>query len=147
MKRDLVTVLMERGIQPSAQRVAVADHVLHTDRHPSADEVWARVRARFPTISRATVYNTLHLFADNGLLRELVLAEGKVVFDPNMEPHHHFIDDSTGAIEDVPWSAVQVENVESLKGVKVREYQVVMRGRKLHRPAQLGSPRGPRPAG
>jgi Fe2+ or Zn2+ uptake regulation protein len=127
---DLGERLRQHGIQPSAQRMAVAEYVLSTDEHPSADQVWARVRADFPMISRATVYNTLNLFVRKGLLRQLTLAEGKVVFDPYLAPHHHFIDDATGSIHDVPWEAVEVKNVENLKGVDVREYQVVMRGRR-----------------
>jgi Fur family iron response transcriptional regulator len=75
------------------------------------------------------VYNTLHLFVERGLLRERVLSEGKVVYDPKVEPHHHFIDDETGEIQDVPWEAVKVKDVEKLPGLEVREYQVVMRGR------------------
>lgn len=131
MKRDVVALLRERGIQPSAQRVAVAEYVLATEDHPSADEVWAKVRARMPVISRATVYNTLHLFADKGLVRELALAEGRVVYDPKTERHHHFIDEATGAISDLPWDALKVSKVESLAGVHVSEYQVVVRGRRL----------------
>lgn len=130
MKTELGEQLRARGIQPSAQRMAVAEYVLATDEHPSAEKVWARVQAAFPMISRATVYNTLNLFVRQGLLRQLVLAEGKVVFDPHLAPHHHFIDDATGSIHDVPWEAVEVRNVENLKGVDVREYQVVMRGRR-----------------
>jgi Fe2+ or Zn2+ uptake regulation protein len=53
-----------------------------------------------------------------------------VVFDPHVGPHHHFIDEATGAIHDVPWEALEVRNVEGLKGLSVREYQVVLRGRK-----------------
>ena len=128
--RDVVETLKEHGISPSAQRVAVASFVLSTTAHPSADEVWKKVRAGFPMISRATVYNTLNLFAERGLVKSYVLAEGSVVFDPNVERHHHFIDDETGAIYDVPWDAVQVGDVEHLKGYGVREYQVVMRGRR-----------------
>ncbi len=127
---DLGERLRQHGIQPSAQRMAVAEYVLSTEEHPSADQVWARVRADFPMISRATVYNTLNLFVRKGLLRQLTLAEGRVVFDPHLGPHHHFIDDLTGSIHDVPWEAVEVRNVENLKGVDVREYQVVMRGRR-----------------
>jgi Fe2+ or Zn2+ uptake regulation protein len=125
--------LRRAGVQPSAQRTAVASYVLHTDSHPSADQVFARVRASFPMISRATVYNTLNLLVRKGLLRPLVLAEGKVVFDPNVSAHHHFIDEATGVIEDVPWEAVEVRRVEDLKGLDVREYQVVMRGRRAGR--------------
>ncbi len=130
MKVDLAEELRRHGVRPSAQRMAVAEYVLATDEHPSADQVLARVKPSFPMISRATVYNTLNLFVRQGLLRELVLAEGKVVFDPHLEPHHHFVDDATGSIHDVPWEAVEVRNVENLKGIDVREYQVVLRGRR-----------------
>lgn len=131
MNADLVSTLKDAGIQPSAQRLAVAGYVLTTEEHPSADQVLERVQARFPMLSRATVYNTLNLFVDKGILRQLVLAEGRVVFDPRLEPHHHFIDDDSGAIEDVPWEAVRVGDVTRLKDYDVREYMVVMRGRKL----------------
>jgi Fe2+ or Zn2+ uptake regulation protein len=60
-----------------------------------------------------------------------VLAEGKVVFDPKVDRHHHFVDEDTGAIHDVPWEALQVKNVDGLRGFDVRAYQVVLRGRKL----------------
>jgi Fur family iron response transcriptional regulator len=127
---DVVRVLEEHGIQPSAQRVAVGRYVLQSDEHPSADRVFQRVTAAFPMISRATVYNTLNLFVKKGLLHELVLAEGRSVFDPNVEKHHHFIDDESGAIADLPWDALEVKKVEKLRGIDVREYQVVVRGKK-----------------
>lgn len=130
---DVLSLLRERGIQPSAQRVAVAEYVLHTDRHPSADQVWQAVKAHLPVVSRATVYNTLNLLVAEGLLRQLVLAEGRVVFDANTGPHHHFIDARTGQIEDVPWEALKVEGVESLPGLEIADYQVVMRGRRRRR--------------
>ena len=130
MKRETLATLEEHGIQPSAQRVAVAEYVLYTTDHPSADQVWAEVKRSFPMLSRATVYNTLNLFTEKGLLRELVLAEGKVVFDPKLEPHHHFLDEETGEIVDVPWNALDVRRVHQLNGFDVHEYQVVMRGKK-----------------
>lgn len=131
MKPDVITILRDWGIQPSAQRVAVAEYVLATDEHPSADEVWARVQQSFPMISRATVYNTLNLFVEKGLLHEHVLAEGRLVYDPNTDRHHHFIDEATGRIHDVDWEALRVQGTESLPGgFAVRDYQVVMRGRK-----------------
>jgi Fe2+ or Zn2+ uptake regulation protein len=134
VKLDAVTALRDRGIQPSAQRVAVAEYVLLTDEHPSADEVWSRVQQSFPMISRATVYNTLNLFVEKGLLCEHVLAEGRLVYDPNTTRHHHFIDEATGRIHDIPWDALRVQGVESVPGgFSVREYQVVMRGHKKKR--------------
>jgi Fur family iron response transcriptional regulator len=130
---DDAAMLREHGVQPSAQRIAVARYVLHTSDHPSAEEVFRRVKRRFATISRATVYNTLNLFAEKGLIRQFVLTEGSMVFDPMTIDHHHFIDEETGKIYDVPWHAVTVRDVDRLKGFDVRDYQVVMRGRRSPR--------------
>jgi Fur family transcriptional regulator, iron response regulator len=122
--------LREYSIQPTPQRVAVAEFVLETDAHPTADEVWATVRRRCPTLSRATVYNTLNLFAEKGLLKLQPLKDGVIVFDAHVEPHHHLIDDETGKVFDVPWNAVKISGAATVDGFEVREYQVVMRGRR-----------------
>ena len=124
------TILETQGIKPSAQRLAIARYVLHTQDHPSADEVWGEVRRAFPMVSRATVYNTLNLFVQRGLLRHLVLTEGRLVFDPNVEKHHHFIDEDSGRIYDLPWDTLKVSRVEQLEGFEVRDYQVLVRGKK-----------------
>jgi Fe2+ or Zn2+ uptake regulation protein len=129
MLRAVAETLRQSGVQPSAQRVAVAQYVLHTDAHPSAEQVVKEGRRTVPMLSRATVYNTLNSLVAKGLLRELVLSPGKVVFDPKTEAHHHFVDERTGRILDVPWDAVRVSRVEALPGLDVHEYQVVMRGR------------------
>jgi Fe2+ or Zn2+ uptake regulation protein len=134
MKRDVIRILEEHGIQPSAQRIAVAEYVLDTTEHPSAEKVWVSVRERFPMISRATVYNTLNLFVEKGLLRELHLAPDSVLFDANTDRHHHFIDEDTGQIYDIPWNQIEVSNAEALPGFEVHDYQVVIRGRR--RPAR-----------
>ncbi len=143
MNPDLVDRLRGAGIQPSAQRLAVAHYVLTTDAHPSADEVLAQVQVGFPMLSRATVYNTLNLFVEKGLLRQLVLAEGRTGFDPRLEPHHHFIDDETGRIDDLGWDTLKVGDVSALKGYEVREYMVVMRGRKLGGSRMQGREKAP----
>ena len=127
---DTIALLQRAGIQATPQRVAVAQYVFGTTSHPTADEAWAKVKRTSPTISRATVYNTLNLLVEKGLLRTQILKGGTVVFDPLLEPHHHFVDDRTGRVYDIPWGAVAVTGNDSLEGFDVREYQVVMRGRK-----------------
>lgn len=131
---ELSQLLRSHGIQPSAQRLAIAEYVLSTVSHPSADEVLASVSAKLPMVSRATVYNTLHLFVEQGLLRELWLAEGRVVYDPKTDAHHHFVDESTGEIVDIPWTALSVSDVDKLSGYDVREFQVVLRGKRATPP-------------
>ena len=130
MRPNVAELLIDRGIQPSAQRVAVAQYILFTEEHPSAERVWARVRSRFPMISRATVYNTLNLFVSKGLVREVHLSPDSVVFDPNTEAHHHLIDEETGRIYDIPWEKVAMRRLPTVDGFEIQHYEVVMRGRK-----------------
>lgn len=130
MVDDIISILRAHGIQPTPQRIAVAQCVLGDKSHPSAQQVWERVKRVQPTVSRATVYNTLNLFAERHLVKVQALNEGTIVFDPHVTPHHHFIDQETGTIYDVPWDAVKVTGEASLPSFDVREYQVVMRGRK-----------------
>jgi len=130
MNPDVVRILEEHGIQPTVQRVAVAEYVLRTAEHPSADTVWAAVGEKVPAISRATVYNTLNVFVERGLLRELHLAPDSVLFDANTERHHHLIDEATGQIYDIPWDQVEVSSKRPLPEFEVSDYQVVMRGRR-----------------
>ncbi len=130
---SVIEILRRHGIQPTPQRLAVAQLVLATRAHPSADEVYAGVRRACPTISRATVYNTLHLMVEKGLLRQQHLREGIVVFDAHVAAHHHFIDEDTGEIHDVPWDAVHVSGTGRLDAFEVSEFQVVMRGRRRNR--------------
>jgi Fur family iron response transcriptional regulator len=127
---SVIETLREHGIQPTPQRIAVAEFVLSTDTHPTADEVWIQVRDRCPMLSRATVYNTLNLFAEKGLLKSQPLKEGGAVFDANVGSHHHFIDEVSGKVFDVPWDSLRVTGEESLGEFEVREYQVVLRGRR-----------------
>ena len=127
---EALPVLRRYGTQATPQRIAVAEYVLGTKAHPSADEVWEKVRLAFPTISRATIYNTLNLLVEKGLLKAQVLTEGRVVFDGRTEPHHHLIDQDTGAIHDIPWDALKVTGHRSLNEFEVKDHQVVMRGRR-----------------
>lgn len=129
MPHDVAELLRAHGIQPSVQRLVIAQCVLHTDAHPTALQVWSEVQAKLPLVSRATVYNTLNLLVEKKLLRQYVMDDGRVVFDANVTRHHHFTDEETGRIYDVPWEAVGIAHLDDLGRFEVRDYQVVMRGR------------------
>jgi Fur family transcriptional regulator, iron response regulator len=128
--RDTITLLRAKGIQPTPQRIAVAESLLGAKTHPSADQVWEAVQKVCPTVSRATVYNTLNLLVEKGLARAQVLREGTVVFDPHVEAHHHFIDEESGKIYDIPWESVKVSGQDKLSGYEIHEYQVILRGKR-----------------
>jgi len=126
----IIEILREHGIPATPQRIAIAEYVLSARTHPSADDAWTAVKKKHPTVSRATVYNTLNLLVSKRLLKTHLLQEGITVFDPHVDHHHHFIDESTGEIHDIEWDAIKVSGEDSLHGFEVHEYQVVMRGRK-----------------
>ena len=128
--KNVLSILRDHGIQPTAQRVAIAEAVLDSEEHPTADEILVDARDRCSIVSRATVYNTLNLFVDKGLLRTQIIREGTVVYDPNVRKHHHFIDDEDGSIVDIPWEWLTVEAKRKLKDYEIREYQVILRGKK-----------------
>ncbi|MBN1448006.1 MAG: transcriptional repressor [Bacteroidetes bacterium] len=128
--KEYVDILRQHGIQPTPQRLAIAAAVLHSAEHPTADDVYEEAREYSTVLSRATVYNTLNLFVEKGLLRMQILKEGTAVFDPNIERHHHFIDDDDGTIIDIPWGWLSVRGRERLAEFDIREMQVVVRGRR-----------------
>ncbi|HOJ04014.1 MAG TPA: Fur family transcriptional regulator [Bacteroidota bacterium] len=131
--KNAITVLKDLGIQPTAQRVAIAEAVLDNTQHPTADEILVDAQKRCSIVSRATVYNTLNLFVEKGLLRTQVLKEGTVVFDPNVENHHHFIDEEDGTIIDIPWNWLSVHGKQKLEDFDIRDYQVILRGTRRSR--------------
>lgn len=129
-EKDTAQLLRSHGIQPSAQRMAIAAYVLNTDSHPSAELVWKRVRETIPVVSRATVYNTLNLFVRKGLLKNLHLPDGSSVFDPDVNRHHHFVDEESGEIRDIRWDTLKVEGLDLLDDLEITEYTVFIRGRR-----------------
>lgn len=79
------------GLKLTPQRMAILDYLDGNTDHPSADEIYRAVSGKFPTISFATVYNTLETLRKRGGVLELTIDPGKKRFDPNTEPHHHLI--------------------------------------------------------
>lgn len=118
-KGQIPQLLRSYGIQPTSQRVEIA-HVLfencgqEADRpneHLSADAVLERVNADYPRVSKATVYNTLRLFEETGLVRTVVVSASKVFYDANTEPHHHVFDEASGELRDLPAEELDVSQL------------------------------------
>ncbi len=79
------------GLKLTPQRLAILGYLEGNTQHPSADEIYTAISKRFPTMSFATVYNTLDALRDKGGVRELTIDPGKKRFDPDTSPHHHLI--------------------------------------------------------
>ena len=107
----LAAHLAAHGVRPTAQRLQVAALLLDRPQHVTAEQVLARLRQVGSRISKATVYNTLNLFAACGVLRQLVIDGDRAWFDSNVGPHYHFQDTETGELTDLPTSQVHFENL------------------------------------
>ena len=99
------------GIQPTPQRVKVAAMLLAEPQHLTADQILARLRAAGERVSKATVYNTLNLLAEKGVVRQLAADGQRTWFDSNVSPHFHFQDVETGALSDIAPPEVQFERL------------------------------------
>lgn len=90
----------EAGLKLTHQRIEVFRVVASTEEHPDAETVFRGVRERIPTISLDTVYRTLWLLEDLGVISALGPRRERVRFDANLESHHHFVCDNCGLVRD-----------------------------------------------
>ncbi|MEE9552540.1 MAG: transcriptional repressor [Gammaproteobacteria bacterium] len=107
-------LLLEHAINPTAQRVEIAKVLLARQQHMSAGQVLARVNKRKAVASKATVYNTLKLFAEKGLVRQLIIESDKVFYDSNTALHHHFYNEDTGMLQDIDADKMVITNLPKL---------------------------------
>lgn len=93
-------LLAKHNIAPTQQRRQIAQILFARSQHLSADQVLARVNQEGAVASKATIYNTLGLFARKGLVREVIVDPSKVFYDSNTSEHHHFYNIDTGMLQD-----------------------------------------------
>jgi Fur family peroxide stress response transcriptional regulator len=103
----MIERLRRAGLKLTPQRLAIVRELADDLTHPTAQELFERLKASMPTMSFATVYNTLDALAASGLCAARTLAPGATRFDPNTEPHHHAVCDECGAIFDLPAEATR----------------------------------------
>ena len=112
-------VLRQKGIKASFQRVLIFDYLLHTKEHPSVSQIFTDLRTKIPGLSRATVYNTIHLFVDRNLVVPVNLEGTESRYDLRDPSHAHFHCNSCGTIFDIPVELVELP--QTLKDFEVTE--------------------------
>jgi len=91
----------ELGLKLTPQRLSILSYLEGNTDHPTAEEIYKKVSKRFPTMSFATVYNTLETLRRQGMINEVMIEHGKKHFDPNVERHHHLICSKCKKIADI----------------------------------------------
>jgi Fe2+ or Zn2+ uptake regulation protein len=130
MTDDLVTALRDRGMRVTPQRVVLHRALRELDRHVTADELLESVADRLPNVSLPTIYATLDLFEDLGMVRRVQRA-GTTLFDPRTDSHHHLICTSCGAIEDLDseLDTAKLERAAARHGFEHERIEAVVHGR------------------
>lgn len=127
----LVEMLRRHDINPTHQRIEIAHALFARGEHLSADQILAIVNDRHSETSKATVYNTLNLFLEKKLIREVIVDPNKVFYDPNTEPHHHLYNIDTGELTDVDASRIEISGLPQLPdGMVTDGVDIIVRVRK-----------------
>lgn len=108
MNTDIAKILEKHGHKVTSQRVALAEIMFARPQHLSADALLELARAAGVRVSKATVYNTLNLFAECGVVREVNVDGSRVYYDSTTHPHHHLFNMDTGELTDLPEESVRL---------------------------------------
>ena len=127
----LANKLRAAGIGPTPQRLHIAEVMLKAPRHLSADQVLSTINRGDASVSKATVYNTLRLFTERGLLSEIVVDPGRIFYDSRVAPHHHFYNPDTGELTDIPAADVKINGLPPApEGTEAERVEVIVRLRR-----------------
>jgi Fur family iron response transcriptional regulator len=131
MTRSGVRTLIEKhDILPTPQRVEIAHILLERPQHLSAEQIIERLKAADSGVSKATVYNTLNLFSERGLIREVMVDPVRKFYDSTTHPHHHFYNVDSGELSDIPDEQVNFAGLPELpEGTESESIEVLIRVR------------------
>ncbi len=96
----IIDTLRKNGYKATTQRIAICRFALHSRDHPTAQRIYGEVRKVHPTVSLATVYKTLQILTEHGLIQELDLPQSQARFDSYVEPHINLVCMHCGNIQD-----------------------------------------------
>lgn len=105
------------ALKYSRQREAVKEFLSDRKDHPTADVVYLGVKQEFPNISLGTVYRNLTLLVEKGEIARIRVGDGTDHFDPNTEPHYHFICEDCGCVIDL-----EMENMDFIEEIAGRHF-------------------------
>jgi Fur family peroxide stress response transcriptional regulator len=109
----------ELGLKLTPQRLSILSYLEGNREHPSAEEIYRKVSRKFPTMSLATVYNTLEKLKRQGRLTEITIDPDKRHFDPNLEKHHHLICSKCKRIADIQVEFDLALTEEAIQGFEI----------------------------
>lgn len=125
-REQVISMLQQYKITPTRQRIEIASYLFQCHQHLSADKILEGVNENGARVSRATVYNTMGLFTEKGLVKEVLIDRERVFYDSNNSQHHHIYNVETGELTDVKNMVLQ-GMPELSDGLKVVGTEIIIR--------------------
>lgn len=127
-RADIVGMLRGAGITPTHQRIKIGEVLFSRKQHLSAEQVLLAVNQDNDEVSKATVYNTLGVFAQYGLIREVIVDPSKVFYDSNLSKHHHLYYSDSGELEDIADNNIEISKLPDLPNdLQIEDVDVIIR--------------------
>lgn len=128
LRSEILTKFDTHGILQTPQRLEVAEILLQKPQHLSADQIIEELRAKGSKVSKATVYNSLNLFGERGLVKECLVDPERRFYDSTTNPHHHFYNADTGELSDIPPDTVEMIGLPELPaGTRMESAELIVR--------------------
>ena len=132
LRSDILAKLNDHGVLPTSQRMEVANVLLARAQHLSAEQIIERLREENSTVSKATVYNTLKLLEERGLIKECIVDPERRFYDSTTHPHHHFFNTESGELSDIPVDQIELSALPTLPaGTELESAEVIVRVRTI----------------
>jgi len=129
-RTGLLSVFAKHGILPTPQRIEIAIILLEQPQHLSAEHIIEQLKAADSGVSKATVYNTLNLFSEHGLVKEVMVDPVRKFYDSTTHPHHHFYNVDSGELSDIPDEQVCFQDLPDLpEGTERESVEVLIKVR------------------
>jgi len=119
--------LRENGIRPSVQRIEIFSFIKDSKHHPTADNIYMALESEIPTLSKTTVYNTLHLFEKHGIVHPVKIDGNETRYDWDVSFHGHFQCTKCGNIMDYHFDENMIQ-IADLKQHQISESHLYFRG-------------------
>jgi len=128
LRSEVLELLQRHGVTPTRQRVEIAGYLYQRPQHLSAEKILEGVNSEGHRVSRATVYNTMGLFTEKGLVREVLIDRERVFYDSNLSEHYHIYDLDSGELRDVMGAHIELISAPYLPdGARIVDTDVIFK--------------------
>lgn len=123
------------GLKATHQRLVIYQYLMEATNHPTAEDIFEKIRTDHPSISLGTVYKTLETFVESELVQKVPVSENKMRYDARMDTHSHIYCTNTGEIIDFHDQELELLIMayfakKNIKNLSIQDFNLQIRGKK-----------------